>query len=170
MTVEERRAALRELVKGIRLVEIRALSFAAEQLGEPPPGGENIDIDIAPALGWDLVGSPGEIVLGIAITVEPRRSGEQSPYARFTWNGQLRYSSAIVPSAEVAEEFGRTSGVPATWPYAREFVQSSCARLMLPVVMLPALLNVPSDNAVQLKPAGKTTAPAKGPESAKKPT
>lgn len=54
---------------------------------------------------------------------------------------ELRYKlpSGLEPSQETLNEFARTNGLFNAWPYCRELVQSTAARMALPPVTIPLL-------------------------------
>jgi hypothetical protein len=64
-------------------------------------------------------------------------------------------------SDDVLEEFARVNGTFNAWPYWREYVQTTAARMSLPPLVLPVFRVTRSDTRVQGRPVIDTTARAR---------
>lgn len=58
--------------------------------------------------------------------------------------------SESIPSNEALETFGKQNALYHVWPYWREFIQSMCARLRLPSVVIP-MYRIPKQEGAQTK-------------------
>ncbi len=50
---------------------------------------------------------------------------------------EYRMTSDQIPSQEVREEFAKQNALYHVWPYWREYLQSTCARFLLPSAIVP---------------------------------
>ena len=60
----------------------------------------------------------------------------------------------VAATREDLEAFCAMNGVFNAWPYAREFVQSSMARMNLPALVLPVMRYVPREAVMRVATSG----------------
>jgi hypothetical protein len=75
------------------------------------------------------------------ISTEQRHNNTEesdlSPYVEFKAKFWVEYVSSVELDIESLEAFSETHLNYHLWPYWREFIQSSCARIQLPAVVVP---------------------------------
>lgn len=111
---------------------IRVHGFSAERIAgaTPPPDSEDAEQSIQVQIGQN----PGLIEVRVRLELKTTAARYQVDAA-----SQFRFSEEHEVSEEIAREFAEGVGVMAVYPYLREFVQSSSARLSLPPITLPLL-------------------------------
>lgn len=84
----------------------------------------------------------------------------------------LTYSLADAPSRpdEILQEFARVNGAFNAWPYWREYIQSTAARMSLPPLVLPVFRVAPvppSDVGVEPSPSPQSPRRRQGAQSSR---
>jgi preprotein translocase subunit SecB len=94
--------------------------------------------------------------VGIALASSP---GEKNPPVSVKAKFELKYR--VPESCEVSKKeitaFANLNGIYNAWPYFREFVQSTTARMDLPSIILP-VFRVPASNQAKPKTGGEAKA------------
>ena len=141
----------RELLQLGELSGIRFNGFSAERIagGEPVTDEEQAEQSIQVSIGQN----PGLIEVRVQLELTTSAAKYVADAA-----SQYRYPDDHEVSEEVARQFAEAVGVMAVYPYLRELVQTSSARLSLPPVTLPLMrqgeVNLsPKDESVDLASA-----------------
>lgn len=121
-----------ELFKIGELSGIRFNGFAAERIvgGELVTDEEQAEQSIQVSIGQN----PGIVEVRVRlelVTSAARYSADAASQYRFPEDREV--------SEDLAREFAEAAGVMAVYPYLRELVQTSSARLSLPPVTLPLM-------------------------------
>jgi len=111
---------------------IRVNGFSAERIAgaAPPVDSEDAEQSIQVQIGQN----PGLIEVRVRLELKTTAAHYQVDAA-----SQFRFPEADDVSEEVAREFAEAVGVMSVYPYLREIIQSSSARLSLPPITLPLL-------------------------------
>ncbi|MBO9046716.1 hypothetical protein JG550_000849 [Curtobacterium flaccumfaciens pv. flaccumfaciens] len=122
---------------------VRVHAFSAERVAgaTAPNDSEEAEQSIQVQIGQN----PGLVEVRVQLELKTAAANYRAEAA-----SQYRFPSEYEVSERVAREFAEAVGVMAVYPYLRELVQSSSARLSLPPVTLPLLrqgaINLTPDN------------------------
>jgi len=149
----------RRVAEIVRKVEIRGVRLTSGRFCCTilTPG----DLASKPVLHLEYRASAGErdpdgafkILVELEGTVQGRSESEPAVTIAATFELTYALSRDITVAAEDLDAFANVNGIFNTWPYWREFFQSSLTRMSLPVFQLPVLRGFPSvlhDDAIEI--------------------
>lgn len=143
MTTPEEALALASRVNGrSELADIRLVKSSIENLGFPEADSRlNYDLKIQPATRYSA--EDGIVIVEVEFSLSIRAaSGEEQDDVATVAEISFTHAALFTTSEEdlIAEDeldiFGKTTGVLAIYPYAREYVQDITGRLGLPPLVL----------------------------------
>jgi len=78
-------------------------------------------------------------VVEFRVAIRSARGAGESPvvWVHPTFEAHYHFPATVEPTLEQLKEFAETNVVFNLWPYVREFVQSSTARMDLPALIIP---------------------------------
>lgn len=132
-------------IAGLEMVQIRltAAELHAPSAPEPRPLAPGLHLGEA-----SYRNSEGQFSAQQPLFFTGTYHGEQEPAIRIHVTFEVLYTSAERMMDEIFAEF-RVRNLPVnTWPYFREFVQSSLGRMGWPVLTLPTLKTTPADGSL----------------------
>lgn len=167
----ERVKAAQRLMAYAQLESVRLLQAEAEYSplrgrGVPAPGGVHRGLYVSAKAFPQARLEAGEKRLRVSVRylLHARRGpGRQSQVAlRIRVLFELWYAlpEGLRPAPEEIRAFSRTNAMLNSWPYWREFVQSTVARMNLPPLTLPLFRLVPP-SPPRSKPAPQRDQPSK---------
>jgi hypothetical protein len=121
-----------ELLAAGELTGIRVHGFSAERVAGATAASDSEEAE--QAIQVQIGQKPGLIEVRVRLDLKTTAARYQVDAA-----SQFRFPEEHEVSEDVAREFAEAVGVMSVYPYLREFVQSSSARLSLPPVTLPLL-------------------------------
>ncbi|MFP3937083.1 MAG: hypothetical protein ACLFVW_01985 [Phycisphaerae bacterium] len=128
-----------EVAREVELKDIRVVSFAAEQ--RPELIGPKMDVRQGIDTETTADAEAGEIRVTARFTADalPLEQESADVAVRIAVTFELAYHCEAVEglSEEALEAFGKINGVYNSWPYWREFVHSTTARMGLPPLIMP---------------------------------
>lgn len=128
------RVAGRVQIRDIRLLECKCFHT-------PPTHKGKQQVEISHSVRTKVDKKSGLILVFPTFTMKaiPHERPEEEPFvgmeARFMLTYQLENMSGL--TAASFKHFGMTNGIYNAWPYWREFVQNTIARMGLPNITLP---------------------------------
>lgn len=169
----ETRAQLTALTAAVQLVDVRLVMAQVRTLIRDPESVSKPQM----VLSHDtevINRKEDSFIVGaqLVLRVVPGNHGEiENPPVSMTIAYTLQYHVPNVPgySEETLNEFARVNGTFNAWPYWREYVQSTSARMNLPPLLLPVFRvsttssDSPSPSQALTKAAQIRRIPAEGP-------
>ena len=145
-------------ISGIELEGIRVTS--AEVLAPTTPGERQVRPDVRlEAAGYKNADSAIRVSHRLTFTGYFVEGGEEA--VRVSVSLEARYGSKTLMTDAIFAEFERVNLPLNTWPYFREFLQSTLTRAGWPPFVLPAFKVAPAA-AARAAAAGKSTSEARG--------
>jgi hypothetical protein len=133
-------ASYNQLIAGLELQQIRLVTA---ELHAPHPPERRATTPVLHLADASYRNGEGEFTAQQTLVFSGTYEGETDAAVRVRVTFEVRYASAERMSDEIFAEF-RARNLPVnTWPYFREFVQSSLARMGWPVLTLPAFKAAP---------------------------
>lgn len=119
---------------------------------------------VAVSHGARIVGEQSQdgtfvVVAGVETRVSPSDDPKAVPYVQVKVSFEVSYRlpDGFSATRQELEEFARVNAVFNVWPYFREFIQSTTARMGLPPIVLP-LYRVPKTTQTEAAKAQPTGA------------
>jgi len=136
---KDRMAQVARVAKDVELKDIRVITFSAKQSPELIRG--QMDVQQAVSTEATADAEAREIRVIARFTADAHPSGEQEGAVAVSVavTFELAYESEVVEelSEDALDAFGAVNGVYNAWPYWREFIQNTTARMGLPPLIIP---------------------------------
>ena len=166
---------LAEVISKVELLGVRLIKSEVSTLLLNPRNVPPVDMSIATAthvLHREDAGFRVGAALRMRIVRNDVAEDLAEPLALMDVTFELQYAlpDAAAFSNEVLEEFARVNGTFNAWPYWREYVQTTAARMTLPPTILPVFrLNRASGPPPREPNAPRGIVPEKAPQAASHP-
>lgn len=133
-----------DLAREVELRDIRTMgTLARVGRGPQPAAGESVDTRVSLRVGFTRTDEHHFDVF-VWVDCRPRRQPDEPAYARFVFEAVARYGAVTRWPDETLDGFMRTNAMVHLWPYARQYVQTACAQLGLPPLVLPPFRVTPA--------------------------
>ena len=143
-------ANLSRVVAAVEIDNVRLCEGSCRSLVRPSESVEDVAVKVsyAPAVTETRESELLVITVSFSLDVHDRTDKENlQAEIRGTFELSYRLPADEGFSAEELKEFGRVNAVFNAWPYWREYVQASLARMSLPALTMPVFRILPSDSS-----------------------
>lgn len=139
MTKTEK-TALNKLIAKAELLTIHPIAFLAKVEGRPPDANEPVRLAVNTELAPTLTDVGFDFVLQVTVTAQVEGRNE-APFVRFIYSVVAKYKVAreLCDAESTRLAYAEHVTLVQAWPFVRHFVQSSCAELAIPIVLLPIM-------------------------------
>jgi preprotein translocase subunit SecB len=126
-----------EFVEGLSLVRMRLTEMKAESaISEPPEEGVKIAVQEDAEVQWEEGSNECEFTYSILLEIQPLEN-EDEALASIECTYVLDFESETIPEKEDLDIFSKHNLWSIVWPYFREIVYSTLAKMELPPLLLP---------------------------------
>lgn len=151
------------ILESIRLIHVRAANMSTE--GCPVKAMEE---QLQPKTSASEFPETNRFRVIVFHSIHGRRSAEKGvPEVQIDASFELIYSKPqdMKPTSEELQAFADTNALMNCWPYWRELVQTTVARMNLPPLFVPLLRYVPPPPEKKPEQAGQTKQETSGPQA-----